>query len=78
MGCERIERVIQKDAEERGVDPDAIRTVYQRQSSLRAFASAEDIAAMVCFLAGPGGRIISGQTIGIDGHTESLANWLDD
>jgi hypothetical protein len=33
---------------------------------------------MVCFLAGPGGRMISGQTIGIDGHTESLANWLDD
>ncbi len=78
VGGERIERVIQKDAEERGVDPDAIRTVYQRQSSLRAFASAEDIAAMVCFLAGPGGRMISGQTIGIDGHTESLANWLDD
>jgi len=78
VGGERIERVIHKDAEERGVDPDAIRTVYQRQSSLRAFASAEDIAAMVCFLAGPGGRMISGQTIGIDGHTESLANWLDD
>jgi len=78
VGGERIERVIHKDAEERGVDPDAIRTIYQRQSSLRAFASAEDIAAMVCFLAGPGGRMISGQTIGIDGHTESLANWLDD
>ena len=37
----------------------------------------EDIAAMVCFLAGPGGRMIPGQTLGIDGHTESLANWLD-
>ena len=78
VGGERIERVIHKDAEERDVDPDAIRTIYQRQSSLRSFASAEDIAAMVCFLAGPGGRMISGQTIGIDGHTESLANWLDD
>ena len=39
--------------------------------------NSEDIAAMVCFLAGPGGRMISGQTLGIDGHTESLANWLD-
>jgi NAD(P)-dependent dehydrogenase (short-subunit alcohol dehydrogenase family) len=78
VGGERIERVIQKDAEERGVGPDAIRTIYQRQSSLRTFATAEDIAAMVCFLAGPGGRMISGQTIGIDGHTESLANWLDE
>ena len=77
VGGERIERVIQRDAEERGVSAEEIRTVYQRQSSLRDFASAEDIAAMVCFLSGPGGRIVSGQTIGIDGHTESLANWLD-
>ena len=77
VGGERIERVIQRDAEERGVSAEDIRTVYQRQSSLRDFASTEDIAAMVCFLSGPGGRMVSGQTIGIDGHTESLANWLD-
>ena len=36
--------------------PDEIRKVYQRQSSLRDFVSPEDIAAMVCFLAGPGGE----------------------
>lgn len=77
VGGERIERVIQRDAEERGVSAEDIRTVYQRQSSLRDFARAEDIAAMVCFLSGPGGRMVSGQTIGIDGHTESLTNWLD-
>ena len=77
VGGERIDRVIVRDAHERGVEPEAIRTIYQRQSSLRAFASAEDIAAMVCFLVGPGGQMISGQTIGIDGHTETLANWLD-
>ena len=77
MGGERIDRVIDRDAAERGMTPDEIRTVYQRQSSLRDFVSPEDIAAMVCFLAGSGGRMISGQTLGIDGHTESLANWLD-
>ena len=77
VGGERIDRVIGRDAEERGVMPDEIRKVYQRQSSLRDFVSPEDIAAMVCFLSGPGGRMISGQTLGIDGHTESLANWLD-
>ena len=32
VGGERIERVIHKDAEERGVEPDAIRTIYQRQN----------------------------------------------
>ena len=77
VGGERIDRVIDRDASERGVPPEAIRRVYERQSSLRDFASPEDIAAMVCFLAGPGGRMISGQTLGIDGHTESLGNWLD-
>ena len=77
VGGERIDRVIDRDAAERGMTPDEIRKVYQRQSSLRDFVSPEDIAAMVCFLAGPGGRMISGQTFGIDGHTESLANWLD-
>ena len=77
VGGERIDRVIDRDAAERGVTPDEIRTVYQRQSSLRDFVSPDDIAAMVCFLAGPGGRMISGQALGIDGHTESLANWLD-
>ena len=77
VGGERIDRVIDRDAAERGVTSDEIRTVYQRQSSLRDFVRPDDIAAMVCFLAGPGGRMISGQTLGIDGHTESLANWLD-
>ena len=77
VGGDRIDRVIDRDAAERGVTPDEIRTIYQRQSSLRDFVSPDDIAAMVCFLAGPGGRMISGQALGIDGHTESLANWLD-
>ena len=77
VGGERIDRVIDRDAAERGMAPDEIRRVYQRQSSLRDFVSPADIAAMVCFLAGPGARMISGQTLGIDGHTESLANWLD-
>ena len=77
VGGERIERVIDCDAAERGMTPGEIRKIYQRQSSLRDFVSPADIAAVVCFLAGPGGRMISGQTLGIDGHTESLANWLD-
>jgi len=74
---ERIDRVIYRDAEERGMTPEEVRIVYQRQSSLRAFVSPDDISSMVCFLAGPGGRMVSGQAIGLDGHTESLANWLD-
>ena len=73
----RIEGVINRDAEARGMEAADIRRVYQRQGSLRQFTDPQDIAAMVSFLAGPGGKKVSGQAIAIDGHTESLANWLD-
>lgn len=74
----RIDGVIKSDAETRGVPEETIRHVYERQSSLRRFVSADDIANMVSYLVSVAGRNISGQAISIDGHTESLANWLDD
>jgi NAD(P)-dependent dehydrogenase (short-subunit alcohol dehydrogenase family) len=74
----RIDRVIDRDAAERGMTPDQIRDIYARQSSMRLFVSPEDVAAMALFLTSDAGATISGQAIGIDGHTESLSNWLDD
>ncbi|MFT5334002.1 MAG: NAD(P)-dependent dehydrogenase (short-subunit alcohol dehydrogenase family) [Halioglobus sp.] len=74
---ERIERVIEKDAQERGVSADSIRTVYQRQTSMRLFVEAQDIANTAAFLGSDLGRAISGQSVAVDGHTESLSNWLD-
>lgn len=74
---ERIERVINKDAQERGVSADSIRTVYQKQTSMRLFVEAEDIANTAVFLGSDLGRAISGQSVAVDGHTESLSNWLD-
>ena len=56
----RIDGVIERDALARGVTPEAVREVYQRQSSLRTFTKSEDISAMVCYLAGPSGQRISG------------------
>lgn len=73
----RIERVIDRDAAERGRTPDEIRAIYARQSSMRLFVSAEDVANLAFFLASAQGATISGQAIGVDGHTESLSNWLD-
>ncbi|MCP4187860.1 MAG: SDR family oxidoreductase [Gammaproteobacteria bacterium] len=73
----RIDAVIERDAAGRGMEPEQIRTVYQRQSSLRQFVHAEDVANMAVFLASEQGAGISGQALGVDGHTESLANWLD-
>ena len=73
----RIEGVIEKDAAERGLSADEIRDIYQRQSSMRLFVDAQDVANMVIFLSSDLGATISGQAMGIDGHTEGLSNWLD-
>ena len=54
----------------------AIREAYERQSSMRMFVEPQDVANMALFLSSSLGSAISGQAIGIDGHTEGLANWL--
>lgn len=73
----RIDGVIERDARERNMTADAIREVYQRQSSMRVFVDAEDIANTVLFLCSESARYISGQAIAVDGHTEGLSNWLE-
>ena len=60
-----------------GLTEEEIRGVYLRQSSMRKFASTDDIANMVLFLASENAKHISGQIIAVDGHTECLSNWLD-
>ena len=72
----RIEGVIKKDAAERGVSVDSILDIYRRQSSMRLFVEAQDVANMALFLSSDLGATISGQAMGIDGHTECLSNWL--
>jgi NAD(P)-dependent dehydrogenase (short-subunit alcohol dehydrogenase family) len=73
---ERIERVIERDARERGMTRDEIRGSYTQQTSLRRFVSAQDVANMALFLASDLARSISGQAMSVDGHTESLGNVL--
>ena len=69
---ERIDRIIRNDAAGRGKSADEVRAEYLRQSSMRQFARAEDVAAAAQFLASPQAARISGQSLGIDGHTETL------
>ena len=72
----RIDAVIERDAKARGLSADEVRDVYLRQTSMRTFISAEDVARMAVFLASDGAARVSGQVIAVDGHTESLSNWL--
>lgn len=74
---ERIERVIDRDAKQRGLTNDEIRDVYQRQTSMRLFVTGEDVAKMVQFLVSPSAGKVSGQIISVDGNTETLTNWLE-
>lgn len=69
----RIDRVIKADAEARGLSTAEVETEYKRQTSLRTFATCDDIVGMVLYLASPGGQRISGQALSIDGHTEGLS-----
>jgi NAD(P)-dependent dehydrogenase (short-subunit alcohol dehydrogenase family) len=70
----RIEQVIEREAREQGRTPDEIRNAYLRQTSMRRFIDAQDVANMALFLASDSGKSISGQAMGVDGHTESLSN----
>ncbi len=68
----RIEAVFAAKARARGVSPDEIRNAFRQKSSLRTLVSAEDVAETVIFLSSDSGARISGQTIAVDGHTETM------
>ncbi len=74
---ERIDKVIARDAEQRGLPVEQVRDVYLRQTSMRTFVTPDDVADTVLFLASDAAKKVSGQSISVDGHTEGLSNWLD-
>lgn len=68
----RMEHVVDLEAVATGRPPDVVRVGFERQVSMRTFIDADEIAQMICFLVSPLGSKISGQAIGVDGHTETL------
>ena len=73
----RIESVIERDAEQRGLSTDEIRDVYLRQTSMRTFVTPDEVADTVLFLSSAQAAKISGQVLAVDGHTEGFFNWHD-
>ena len=69
---ERMDRVIAAQAKAKGVDEASVREAYTAQVSLKTFIDATDIAETAYFLCSPAARRISGQTISVDGNTETL------
>ena len=70
---ERIENVIQKEAEYRSTTPEKIKSTYLKQTSLKTFIDVEEIIGMIVYLISPLAKKITGQMLVIDGNTESLS-----
>lgn len=73
----RIDGVIDREAQQRDMSSEEIRDVYLRQTSMRSFATADEVADTVLFLTSDKAARISGQALSVDGHTEGFLNWLD-
>ncbi|RUV54123.1 SDR family oxidoreductase [Mesorhizobium sp. M5C.F.Ca.IN.020.29.1.1] len=65
----RLERVNLMAAQSRGLPIEQIRQTVLNQASMRRLVSVHEIASMIVYLCSPQGRIISGQSIAIDGQT---------
>jgi NAD(P)-dependent dehydrogenase (short-subunit alcohol dehydrogenase family) len=68
----RMERVSKAEAESRGVSLDLVHKEYVQSQSIKRFVKPEEIADMCLFLASPAAKMVSGQAISVDGHTETF------
>ena len=66
----RLDGVIEREAAAKGVRADEIREAYAAGTSMGRLVSPTDIANMAVFLASDAARLVSGQAIAVDGHTE--------
>ena len=69
---DRMERVISNEAVAKGLSKEKVREILIKGISMRKFVTAEDVAQMILFLCSSAGRKINGQSIGVDGFTETL------
>lgn len=67
----RMEGVLEREAAVKGMTRDQVYDGYAAGTSMRSFVAAEDIANMAVFLGSDAARLVSGQVIAVDGHTEN-------
>ncbi len=67
-GCKGV---MEREAAAKGTDVQRIYDGYASGTSMRSLVTAEDIANMAVFLCSTGARLVSGQVIAVDGHTEN-------
>lgn len=69
---ERMTRVIAAEAAMRGSTPEAVRAEYTAGQSVKRFVEPSEVADMCLFLASPASKMVSGQAIAVDGHSETF------
>lgn len=69
---DRMERVIAAHAKVDNLTTEQVRKMYALGTSMQCFVDPEEIADLIAFLCSDYGRHISGQIVGVDGHTETL------
>jgi NAD(P)-dependent dehydrogenase (short-subunit alcohol dehydrogenase family) len=67
----RMDAVIADEAVQRGVTTTVVTDEYLSGQSIKRFVEPSEIADLCLFLASPAASMISGQAIGLDGHTET-------
>jgi NAD(P)-dependent dehydrogenase (short-subunit alcohol dehydrogenase family) len=67
----RMDAVLDREATVKGTTAAVLRAGYAAGTSMRSFVTARDVAAMAVFLASDAARLVSGQIIAVDGHTEN-------
>jgi NAD(P)-dependent dehydrogenase (short-subunit alcohol dehydrogenase family) len=67
----RMEGVLAREAAAKGMTRDQVYAGYAQGTSMRSFIEARDIAEMAFFLGSDAARMVSGQVIAVDGHTEN-------
>ncbi len=70
---ERIEKVILDESKSRNISVEEVQKSYVKHVSMGTFMETEDIANAAMYLVSDMGRYVSGQILGVDGHTESLS-----
>ena len=68
---QRMEGVLAREAAVKGMTRDQVYDGYAAGTSMRSFVEARDIAEMAVFLGSDRARLVSGQVIAVDGHTEN-------
>jgi NAD(P)-dependent dehydrogenase (short-subunit alcohol dehydrogenase family) len=69
---ERINRVIEGEAEQRGVPFEVVAKEIVWAQSISRFVEPDEIADMCLFLASPAASMVNGQAIAVDGHLETM------